>query len=130
MIRPAAPLLTGTDVRTVPTNGHHTAQPTSDQDGFAVRQAQPQTPGSTVRERRPSAYGVRRTRGHGSIFGVVSEERRLLTARDLDAMSPDQRAAGVSERIVTDLDELPAEYRRRMLDTDARLAAERRTPAE
>ena len=56
----------------------------------------------------------------------MSDDRRLLTAPDLDAMTPDQRAAAVSERIVTNLGELPAEYRQRVLDTGARLAAERR----
>jgi hypothetical protein len=60
----------------------------------------------------------------------VSDERRLLTTEDLDAMSPDQRAAAVSERIVTDLDALPAEFRQRVVDTGARLAAERRASAE
>ena len=41
-------------------------------------------------------------------------------------MTPDERAAAVADRVVTDLDELPAEFRQRVLDTGARLAAERR----
>lgn len=61
---------------------------------------------------------------------AVSDDRRLLSAPDLDAMTPDQRAAAVTERIVTDLNELPAEYRQRVLDTGARLAAERRSHTE
>ncbi len=44
-------------------------------------------------------------------------------------MSPDQRAAVISERIVTDLDELPADFRQRVLDVGARLADERRSPS-
>jgi hypothetical protein len=65
-------------------------------------------------------------RQHSSTFREVSDDRRLLTAPELDAMTPDQRAAAVGERIVTNLDELPAEFRQRVLDTGARLAAERR----
>jgi len=49
-----------------------------------------------------------------------------ITAAELDAMTPDQRHAAVSERIVTDLDELPSEFRDRVIATAERLAAERR----
>ena len=56
----------------------------------------------------------------------MSDYCRLLTAPELDAMTPDQRAAAVGERIVTNLDELPAEFRQRVVDTGARLGAERR----
>lgn len=52
----------------------------------------------------------------------------MLTAADLDAMSPDQRAAAVADSVVTGLDALPAEFRQRVLDTATRLATERRTP--
>jgi len=51
--------------------------------------------------------------------------RRLITAEEFEAMSPGERAALVNERIVTDLDELPPEFRRRVSDTGLRLATER-----
>ena len=60
----------------------------------------------------------------------MSEDRKLLTAPDLDAMSPDERAAALTERIVTDVASLPDEFRRRVLETGARLAAERRSTSE
>lgn len=55
----------------------------------------------------------------------VSADRKLVTAAELDAMSPDERAAVISERIVTDLDELSPEFRDRVLATGRRLAVER-----
>lgn len=55
----------------------------------------------------------------------MSDDRQLVTAAELDAMSPDERAAAVSERIVTNLDELSPEFRKRVLATGRRLAAER-----
>jgi hypothetical protein len=60
-------------------------------------------------------------------IGGVSERRPLLTASELDAMSPDERAAAVADRVVTDLEELPDEFRQRVVGTGARLAAERRS---
>lgn len=60
----------------------------------------------------------------------VSTDRQLLAASDLDAMSPDERAAALAERVVTDLDVLPDEFRQRVLDTGSRLAAERRSSPE
>ena len=60
-------------------------------------------------------------------IGEVSEHRPLLTASELDAMSPDERAAAVADRLVTDLEELPDEFRQRVVSTGARLAAERRS---
>jgi len=56
---------------------------------------------------------------------AMSDDRQLVTAAELDAMSPDERAAAVSERIVTNLDELSPEFRERVLATGRRLAAER-----
>lgn len=60
----------------------------------------------------------------------MSEDRKPLTAPELDAMSPDERAAALTERIVTDLMSIPDEFRQRVLDTGARLAAERRSTSE
>ncbi|MCP3854600.1 MAG: hypothetical protein GY745_13780 [Actinomycetia bacterium] len=47
---------------------------------------------------------------------------RVLTAEELDAMTPDERAQAFNERIVTDLDELPAKFRDRVIGTGQRLA--------
>ena len=54
--------------------------------------------------------------------------RQLVTATELDAMTPNERAATVGH-IVTDLAELPASFRDRVVATGHRLAAERK-PAE
>jgi hypothetical protein len=54
---------------------------------------------------------------------------KLITAEELEAMSPDERAAAVNERIVTDLDELPAEFRAQVVATAEQLAAARRRPS-
>ncbi|MCP3938902.1 MAG: hypothetical protein GY708_26445 [Actinomycetia bacterium] len=47
---------------------------------------------------------------------------RVLTVEELDAMTPDERAQAFNERIVTDLDELPAKFRDRVIETGQRLA--------
>lgn len=52
-------------------------------------------------------------------------ERKLITATELEEMTPDQRAAVVNERIVTDLDELPPEFRAKVMATGQKLAADR-----
>jgi hypothetical protein len=52
----------------------------------------------------------------------MAESRKLLTAAELDQMTPDQRAAAVREHVVTDLDELPASFRRRVEETAGRLS--------
>lgn len=44
-------------------------------------------------------------------------------------MSPDERSAAVSERIVTDLDELTPEFRERIVRTGRRLVSERKPDA-
>ena len=53
-----------------------------------------------------------------------------ITAEELDAMSPDERARVVREHIVTDLDQLPEGFRRRVETTAARLAEQLRPAAE
>ena len=69
-------------------------------------------------------------RGAEQYHHGVSPDPKLLTAPDLDAMSPDQRAAALSERVVSDLASLPDEFRQRVLETGIRLAAERRSTSE
>jgi|GraSoiStandDraft_42_1057292.scaffolds.fasta_scaffold1846133_1 hypothetical protein len=59
----------------------------------------------------------------------MAEKPDLITAAALDAMSPDERAAAVRERIVTDLDELPTEFRQRVVTTAERLARQREARA-
>ena len=47
----------------------------------------------------------------------------LLTAAELDKLTPDQRAAALRERIVTDLDTLPPHFCERITETATMLAA-------
>jgi hypothetical protein len=52
----------------------------------------------------------------------MAESRKLHTAAELDQMTPDQRAAAFREHVVTDLDELPANFRQRVEETARRLS--------
>jgi hypothetical protein len=52
----------------------------------------------------------------------MAEVQRVVTAAELDQMTPDQRAAVFNERIVTSLDDLPDEFRQKVIDTAHRLA--------
>ena len=83
--------------------------------------------------RRTAAYWrVRRSaraRSELSTLRDVDANRRLITVTELDAMTPNERAATVAEHIVTDLGELPASFRDRVVATGHRLTAERK-PAE
>ena len=56
---------------------------------------------------------------------IVGSKRQLVTAAQLDAMSPNERAAALAEHIVMDLDELPEAFRGRVVATGHRLATER-----
>jgi hypothetical protein len=58
-------------------------------------------------------------------LAIVSSNRRLVTAEQLDAMSPNERAAVLADHIVMDLDELPEGFRERVVATGQRLATER-----
>ena len=58
-------------------------------------------------------------------LAIMSSNRRLVTAEQLDAMSPNERAAVLADRIVMDLDELPEGFRERVVATGQRLATER-----
>lgn len=51
-------------------------------------------------------------------------DREVITADDLDRMTPDQRAAAVRASIVTDWDQVPAEFRARVEATAATLAGQ------
>jgi hypothetical protein len=78
--------------------------------------------------------GVRaRLRGAlGSPHGYpadVGDAPRLISADELDAMSPDERSRVVREHVVTNLDELPEDFRPRVETTAARLAQQGLRPA-
>ena len=49
----------------------------------------------------------------------------VLTAEDLDRMTPEERQAAFDARVVTDLDELPTEYVAQLQARAAALAARR-----
>jgi hypothetical protein len=49
----------------------------------------------------------------------------VLTAAELDGMSPEERQAAFDAHVVTDLDELPAEYVARLRARTAALIAQR-----
>jgi len=57
----------------------------------------------------------------------VADDPKFLTAADLDAMTPDERAAAFERRLITDFDSLPDEFRDRIVATAARLGKERRS---
>jgi len=60
----------------------------------------------------------------------VAEAPRLISAEEFDAMSPDERARVVREHIVSDFDQVPERFRRRVEATAARLAEQLRPAAE
>lgn len=62
--------------------------------------------------------------------GDVADAPKVITAEELDAMSPDQRAQVVREHIVTNLDHLPEAFRQRVEMTAARLAEQLRPITE
>ncbi len=51
-------------------------------------------------------------------------EPELLTVADLDRMTPNERAEAVNARIVTDIEQLPAAFRARVIATAERVAGE------
>ena len=61
-------------------------------------------------------------------LGVMPEREKLITADELDGMTPDQRAAVVRASIVTDWDDVPVDFRRTVEETAAQLAASLERP--
>ncbi len=49
-------------------------------------------------------------------------DRRFISVDELELMSPNERLAAVRDRVVTDLDELPDDFRRRIIATAQSLA--------
>ena len=68
---------------------------------------------------------VRQQERPRATIGSMNTDRELVTAAQLDAMSPNQRAATVAEHIVTGLAELSPAFRDQVLATGRRLVAER-----
>jgi len=59
----------------------------------------------------------------------MADAPRLITAEELDAMSPDERARVVRDHIVTDLHQLPDDFRQLAEATAGRLAEQLRPTA-
>jgi hypothetical protein len=57
----------------------------------------------------------------------MADNREPLTAEDLDAMTPNERAAAFEERIVRDVDELPPSFLNKVMATGRRIADQLRT---
>jgi hypothetical protein len=57
-------------------------------------------------------------------LGAVAEVQRVITAAEMDQLTPDQRAAVVNEHSHTDLDALPTEFRQKVVATAKRLAGQ------
>lgn len=55
----------------------------------------------------------------------MAGKRERLSTEQLDAMTPDERAQAFRDRIVTDPDELPENFRRKIYDRARQLGAER-----
>lgn len=72
---------------------------------------------------------LRRAQSYGPLppcrtLGLMTPPKKMLTAAELDAMTPDERAKAFDERVVTDINELPAELRTRVERTGRKLAAD------
>lgn len=55
----------------------------------------------------------------------MADEPRVITAAEFDEMTPNERAECVRDGLVTDWDDVPTEFRERVVATAKRLAAER-----
>lgn len=55
----------------------------------------------------------------------MADADRVISAEELDKMTPNERAACFEESIVTDWDQVPEKFRERVVATAKRLAAER-----
>jgi hypothetical protein len=60
----------------------------------------------------------------------VTQQRKLLTVEELDAMTPAERETVFAERVVGNLDDLPAEVRDRFMEHGRRLSRELHSSAE
>ena len=62
--------------------------------------------------------------GSGTVVAMAGQ-CKILTAEELDAMTPDQRARAFRNRIVTDPEEIPEDFRDQVFETAKRIGAER-----
>ena len=61
----------------------------------------------------------------------MPDKPKLVTAEELDAMSPNERATAFDERVVRDVDELPTGFRERVMKVGQELSDElRAAPTE
>lgn len=60
----------------------------------------------------------------------MTQQRKLLTVEDLDAMTPAERETVFAERVVGNLDDLPAGVRDRFMENGRRLSRELHSSAE
>jgi hypothetical protein len=60
----------------------------------------------------------------------MTQQRKLLTVEELDAMTPAERETVFAERIVGNLDDLPADIRERFMENGRRLSREMHSSAE
>ena len=87
-----------------------------------------------LRRRSAPAAGARRTRTFPddrkgrSYDGRVAETPRLITAAELDEMTPNERAQAFNERVVTDWEQVPEQLRQSIATTAAWLTEPRRRP--
>jgi hypothetical protein len=56
----------------------------------------------------------------------MADKQDLVTAAELDAMTPNERLAVFEQHIVTDLNQLPETFRNHVIATANRLGEERR----
>jgi hypothetical protein len=59
---------------------------------------------------------------------AVATTPRIITAQELDEMTPDERAASFADRVVRDLDDLPSDFRARVEARARKVAAEQPSP--
>jgi hypothetical protein len=64
-------------------------------------------------------------RRDGGYLGRVAESPRLITAAELDDMTPNERARTFNERVVTDWEQVPEDLRQSIATTAAWLTKQR-----
>ena len=60
----------------------------------------------------------------------MAQQPKLLTVEELDAMTPAERETAFAERIVGNLEDLPADVRERFMENGRRLSREMHSSAE
>jgi hypothetical protein len=60
----------------------------------------------------------------------MAQQRKLVTVEELDSMTPAERETVFAERIVGNLDDLPADVRERFMENGRRLSLETHPSAD